>query len=401
VTSRRQRHRSPPVHPSRLVRWTLIFGLLAGCSGSDLRFLDQHPIADSVGFDRTVERTLRATDPAGVAGNHTDRFLNRVRLASVGVHGYDQDDPDSKVFGHISDVAIVEGDRVAVLDQFAKRVEVFGLDGGSLGGFGGPGQGPGELDTPIALLVPDPGEIQVLDAIGRVHRFVENGLGEWIFEERIDLVGFPRDACADPLQGLTVLHVPAVAPGDADVIAKGVLRVHDRQGSHVRSFGVPYRHGQRLVGDRMRRGKVACTGSANVVLALEGSNRVAAWSLIDGSEVWNARLEGVDIPTLHEVALPDGRPGVGQELQDSPHFHLLSTAEPMDQDRVLLQYQRYRWDEALEGPVFEALESWIVGASTGEGGYIGEDLPRVVAIRDSVVVILHVDPFPRIDIATW
>ncbi len=384
--------------------WLSVLAVLAlsGCGGDAPVVLSEHPIPDSIDFDVAGGQIVPVAAPSGELASLAARLTDHRVLVGIGVTGAGADDPpDAAVFGRIVDVAVIGETRVAVLDQMADRVELFDLDGKSLGGFGGSGEGPGEFDVPIALLVPDSTEIQVLDGVGRVHRFTDRGDGEWAFEERRDLVGFPRDACVQPGTRRTILHVPAVAPGDESLVARGVLRLQDPDGSFLRSFGTPYRYDQSLVANRMRRGQVVCTGGGHAVLAFEGSSMVAAWRLSDGAELWNAVIDGVEVPKLREVRLDDGRPAVGQDPRGMPRYHGLATAVPIGEDRVLVQYARFAWEDELAGPTSEALESWIIEASTGEGGYIGDELPRIGAIRGSVVVFVHPEPYPRIEVARW
>src|SRR5690554_2395607 len=377
-------------------------GLLIACGGDAPVILVEHPIADSVDFALGARRIERTSASSGDMVHLASRLADHEVLVSIGVAGEGEvEAPGPEVFGRIVDVAVVGADRVAVLDQMASRVEIFDLDGQSRGGFGGPGEGPGELDLPITLLVPDSTEIQVLDAVGRVHRFTEDADGEWVFEERTDIVGFPQDACVELGGARTVVHIPAVAPSDASLAARGVLRVHDRDGSDLRSFGTPYRHEQFLVANRMRRGQVTCTEGDHVVLALEGANRAAAWGLDDGTELWNGILEGIEILKLREMRLPDGRPGVGQDPRGASRFHTLMAIEPADGDRVLLQYARFAWSDDLGAANSEGVETWILDAATGAGGVVSEAVPQIGAIRGSVVVFVHEDPYPRIEVARW
>ncbi len=393
------------MRPIRPLRWGAVLaglGLLSACAGGELTLLVEHPIADSVDFDLatlSIERVSPSpADLAALAARLTESEV----IASIGAEGgEDAEAAEAEVFGQIVDVAVIGEGRVAVLDQMASRVALFDFDGERAGGFGGPGEGPGELDLPIALLVRDSTEIQVLDAVGRLHRFTEGDDGAWAFEERIELSGFPRAACAEPGRDRTVVHIPAVAPSDADLVAQGVLRLHDADGAHVRSFGTPYRYEQPLVANRMRRGQVVCTPGGQVLLALEGSNRVAAWAMADGEELWNAAIEGVEVPRLREMTLADGRPAVGQDPRGTARYHGLLTAVGMGGGRALLQYTRFHWGDDLEAPRSEAIESWIVEVATGAGGWVGEALPRVGAIQGDVVVLLHEDPWPRLEVARW
>lgn len=376
--------------------------LLTGCRGDERVVLVEHPIADSVDFDLETLQIGRAVPPSSEIATLAARLADHHVLVSVGAEGVGEDEaPAAEIFGRIVDVAVIGEGRVAVLDQMASRVELFDLEGRSIGGFGGSGEGPGELDFPIALLVPDSTEIQVLDGVGRLHRFTEGEEGEWVFAARIDLVGFPHDACVEPGGGRSVLHIPAVAPSDAALAAQGVLRLHDRDGALLRSFGTPYRYDQPLVSSRMRRGQVVCTAAGHTLLALEGTNRVAVWETGEGTELWNGVLDGVDVPRLRETTLADGRPAVGQDPRGLARFHGLLAAVPLGEDRALLQYTRFVWDDDLGTGRAEARESWIIDAATGAGGLVSETLPRVGALGGALVVFVHEDPYPRIEVARW
>lgn len=100
-------------------------------------------VTDTIG-DTVVVRTLSGSVWGGDA--------TLVPELSIGeVEGQDE-----YLFGRIGSIAVDDDRNVYVFDQQAREVRVFGPEGGHLRTFGGPGQGPGELQRPEAMaLLPD------------------------------------------------------------------------------------------------------------------------------------------------------------------------------------------------------------------------------------------------------
>jgi len=74
-------------------------------------------------------------------------------------------DPDYQ-FGQIAAVDVLTDGRVAVLDQQAQRVQVYGADGVYRESFGGPGNGPGELSPQAITLFAGRGDTIVVPDMG-------------------------------------------------------------------------------------------------------------------------------------------------------------------------------------------------------------------------------------------
>ncbi len=75
-------------------------------------------------------------------------------------------------FFQATDLAVLDGDRIAVLDGMTKRVVLYDRDGHFLARYGREGSGPGEFQFPVTILALPEGGVGVFDAMNhRLERF--------------------------------------------------------------------------------------------------------------------------------------------------------------------------------------------------------------------------------------
>jgi hypothetical protein len=117
-----------------------------------------------------------------------------------------------------ADVAVLEGDRIAVLDGDAKRVVVYSHDGTFLAQYGREGSGPGEFQMPFEMAAAPGGGVVVYDVLNaRLERF-SPGL-EPLAPERIGV----RDYFGGHLDfSGTHLVVPTRSSEDPEVPVQGL-----------------------------------------------------------------------------------------------------------------------------------------------------------------------------------
>jgi len=97
------------------------------------------------------------------------------------------EDEGNGFFG-VTDLGVLRGNRIAVLDGDAKRVVVFDETGGFLAQYGREGSGPGEFQYPLELVPRPDGGVSVYDMMNRrLERF----------DERLSPLA------SDPLQGIS------------------------------------------------------------------------------------------------------------------------------------------------------------------------------------------------------
>ncbi len=134
---------------SKLSRAILCFALLviafaAGCGGDPTAELE---FADWI-FD--VPEGTPVKEYAAVSLD--DRAGREIMLIEDLVLGGDATDPNT-AFYQVRGVVASEEGNIFVLDAGNSRVQMFGPDGSYLRTLGGPGQGPGELQTPFGIAI--------------------------------------------------------------------------------------------------------------------------------------------------------------------------------------------------------------------------------------------------------
>lgn len=357
-----------------------------------------HPIEDSLSVD--PEEAIAIGKEATVSANLTLKSFSRSlkqRVESLRIGALEGD--SAYIFGHVADALFRPDGSIAVLDFQSSLVRVYGPDGTYRYMIGGAGEGPGEMDYPIALVAPTQHEMWVVEGARGIHRFQEVQ-GQLVFQDRVAIESFSvRDACASP--GGVILHIPShmADPRETQSRVAEVLFRYDDDGVEQSRFAVPYRYAPRLAAERMKRGFITCTSSGSVILGFENQNRLDAYDLSDGHLLWHATFEGIAILPLREQHRPEGRVSVGTNAKDggATYHYLLAVAGGIDSP-VLVQFARRRREDVLNGIDRYEVESFLVDPSTGEGLYLGEDLPEILVLDKERAAFALRDPFPQVEV---
>lgn len=372
-------------HAQRRALWVGCLFWLGGCGPGSERFVE-HPIADSVAADARTARTIGR-------GDGMSPQLAELRGVLVGAAGAENkisigalDGGTEYIFGFISDVAIGVGGEILVADRQGSEIRVFDSVGSFAYGIGGVGEGPGEIRLPEALLLVRDDELWVADQDQTLHRFRLSD-GQFVFTSRVRLEAYPYDACV--LRGGMIVH--AVRP-----IGREVLHRFGRDGLPQGGFAEPYRYEAWLPRESMSRGQIACDDrSGLVLLAFRLRNGIEAYDADTGELRWHAVPEGVSMSKVLEA---DGGSRVGSGLLDRDETHYLKRVAGGRGAPVLVQYERLAQSSADEAPVVEALETFAIDIASGEGYYLGDELPQVAFFDSETVVFLYEEPFPRIEV---
>lgn len=364
---------------------------LVGCGdGPQSESSVEHPIRDSLSLNPDEAIVIRSEEAPPTSGSLRE-FVGRLdgRTVTARIGAFDGD--PAYVFGDVVDAHFLPDGSLAVLDGQADSVRVFDPEGVHRYSIGGPGEGPGELSFPVSLVRPVEDELWVVDGSQMIHRFAESD-GRLVFEDRVRIDGFPRNACA--ASGWAVLNVPAHAPG---ALQTEILHLFDDTGTRQGSFAAPYRYTQRLVFDRMSRGSVACADE-RVFLGLESLNRLLAYGVPDGQLLWHASFEGIHIPRIRERVRPDGRRAIRTDVPEEGPFHVLLGVVGGDGVPLLVQYGRRTGEDVRDGVDRYVVETFTLDPRTGHGAYLGDDLGQVLAAGEDRLAFLDPDPYPRIEV---
>jgi hypothetical protein len=324
-----------------------------------------------------------------------DRLLRRSGTVNIGLMEGDS----AYIFGEVVDAEFLSDGSLAVLDRQANFVRVFDEAGMFRYSAGGPGEGPGELDFPVALVVPSPGELWVVEGGRGIQRFQEGPDG-LTFLERVGIESYSvRDACA--LGDDVLIHIPShvTLPGQSESRFPEVLFLYDQAGQRLSSFSIPYRYAPRLVSERMNRGSVACIPPDRVLLGFENQNRVDAYHASSGALAWHASFTGVEKNAMKEEVRADGRTAVSWFFDEGPsYFHSLISVAGGSGTPAIVQFARKNKEDVRNRVDRAWVETYLLDPDSGEGILLDSEMPRVLTVSQDRVVFLKVDPFPRITV---
>lgn len=377
----------------------VLFSLLTllGCDDAVGRpGVTRHPILDSLSInpdEAVVVHSEPADGPPEALGVFRDRLAQRKGTVAIGV----MDGDSAYIFGEVVDAEFLSDGSVAILDRQARDLRVFDESGEFRYSVGGPGEGPGEMDFPVALVVPSPGELWVVEGGRGIHRFQEE-VGGLAFLDRLDIESYSvRDACV--LGEQVVVHIPShvTMPDQSESRFAEVLFSYDRAGDRRSAFSVPYRYSAWLVSERMNRGLITCAPPDMVLIGFENQNRMDAYRASNGEIQWHATFEGIQVLSVKEEVRPDGRRSVSSFFDEGPpFFHTLVSVTGGEGAPAIVQFARKEKEDVRNRLDRSVLETYLLDVESGEGLLIGEDLPRILTISQNRVVFLEVDPFPRI-----
>lgn len=367
-------------------------GALAACDEPEHEVY--HPIADSLTADPAeavhVTRDGTASLPDGVRA-FVQRLEGRRVQASIGVL---EGEPEYE-FGMPESAAFLGDGSLAVLDRQAREVSVFDpRDGSHRYVLGGPGEGPGEFQAPMELVVREADELWVVDG-PRAHRFRQGADERFEFRDRLDVDGYTEDGCATA-GGSVVVHAPSLL--DTEEAASTVLQTLDPDGELQTAFGAAYRHDNRLVARQMNQSLMACTDE-EVLLATRNLNRLDAYDPTTGERLWHASFEGIEVPSVREQRTEDGQTAVQLDVEGQPVSHVLLNVRAAPGGPALVQFGRRYLEDMLEGEDGYVVETFVVDPAAGEGAHLGEDLPEVLAMDESRIAFYREDPVPRVEVA--
>ena len=365
--------------------------LFAACEPFEDRRFTVHPIADSL-TTPPDEATVVLSRGGGLSNGESaqliaafrERFERREAVETIG----DMDGAESTTFALLWDAAITEAGEILVLDRIQTNVRVFSLNGEYLHTLGGPGEGPGELRVPEALVLDSGGDLLVVDQAQFIHRFRRRG-ERFEYLDRIRFEGEPRDACwaGNDL----IIHGMRSGP------EKGVLHRVVGGRRPESSFAVPYRYSAGLVYEMLSRGQLACGGAGRrVVIAYRLRNAIEAYDIADGALLWHARIDGLQ-PS--EVRERHERRSVGTGIFDSDAVHFLNRVAGGGGVPVFVQYSYHLREDALNQAGRHTIETWALDPATGDGEYWGDALPSMLAVTDEYAVFSYDAPYPRIEVA--
>ena len=307
------------------------------------------------------------------------------------------DGPVDSVLGELIDAAVLSNGEIAVLDRNYGLVRLFSATLEPMTVLGGFGEGPGEVEDPVAIFEHPKGWITVVDADGvRLERFdFERPEGQI---ERTPLpVYHAYDGCG--IQNRSFVVGTNVAfdfeQRTASLVSPGVVHEIDLSGDLVNSFAIPY--------SNMRDYEVATTyGMAFLECedTQEGGRIWVAYSTLGEVHSMNSSGELQWIASLSDLRYPNQiqtQSAMGMDPEQTDLIELISNISLLSDSVLAVQVSSTRRFSRTERET--SFRTYLLEKETGRflGGLRGSH--QVLGGGQRHAVLYQASPHPQISLA--
>lgn len=353
-----------------------------GCGADEPAVGEQlHPTEANrpVAEELSVELTRADTVADGALGELARSLRSATRVLAMGV----LEGAEGETFGLVEDIVPMPDGDMAVLDSRFNEVRSYTEHGAALDRFGREGGGPNEFRVPESMESMG-GRLAVLDRGAVVKLFQRSG-DSWEYVDQIQLGVAPEDFCAFDDR----LFVQGVRMADATVVHSFAPT-----GKHLASFGPAYKTDDTLVRNQLSDGLIACSDEASVLaMAPKYFPYVYGLTSEDGQVDWRASIAEFN-PLKITSGFREGKPFVFFE-QPSTFNRIVSLVGTGS--HILVQVGRYLRNPG-GAPDLESIQSYLLSADSGDGVYVGENLPIIYAIADRRAYGAVNAPFPQVQV---
>jgi len=327
--------------------------------------------------------------PAELADRFLRAFQGRQATAQIPV----QPGPPRLALARLWGASVVDGGRTVVLHSGLRSVAVYDSTGSIEQVVDGSDGGETSFSSAMGLQTYGNGRAWVVDQQTGLVPLGSTSSGLLSLGEPIPVPGPYRDACI--LGEHLLVHVT----GELGI--EEVLRRYDlpREDGPPGLIAQPYRYSGALASSKVLQGRLACLDPDLVVLAFDNVPWIEAYGATDGALRWHAEIADLNSPRILEAK---GTNGGMVQLRDpkGPSTHYLARVVGVGSGSIVAQYARLdnSFPRRERGQDY-TVQSYLFDAMTGQGAYLGEDVPEILFSNASHIVLLHRGPDAHIELA--
>lgn len=292
-------------------------------------------------------------------------------------------------FVGLGQASVLPGGEFLLMDPRGGRVALYDSTGQHLTSVQSFGEGPGELQLPVAHAVTEGGDLFVLDRLlARLSHFrLASGEMEFVGMRRV----------SQRFVSLCVLNGTLWLGGLIDgrlahrVDEEGAVRVSIGKPPKIEGIERLGEFGEALAYPQLVRPMMHCDDESGlIVLASTSHPRVQAYRG-SGEAVWSTDLPGFT-STQFELTESGGLRHLSHRERGS---HVLFSLVPWAEGQLLIQYQVRREEGDGEQPSAMTMDSRIMDLATGEVVSMSTALPPILGGRGNLLVISGQELFPE------
>ena len=356
-----------------------VLGLIAGCADDSPNRVT-HPTPYNIPDADDLAYMIADVDTMS-ADHNMQRIAHGLRRATLAAVIGASEGERHEMLGSIEDADVDSAGRIFILDSQHKQLFVYNHSGEFIQNIGRPGAGPGEFTRPRELHIDRSNRIIVLD-----------GRRASVFTARDDTYELDATVALDYWSGsLCIRRGLIYSSGNWSEHYASFVHVLTFGGEHIRSLGTTYRYPVEFVRTDLSNGPIACHDASDAVIYMFVRLPVIYGYRDQGDQSWMSMLADFEMGTMIEEPLADGSPSMIYGMLDKEHnwaigIHFV-TAE-----YFAVQTQRL----VPEGP--DSYHTYLINGQTGEGMYVGDQLPRIHAIKSGKVLVSTDVPFPQLHV---
>lgn len=295
------------------------------------------------------------------------RLDSRTRVGAVAT----ADGVGDIAWGRLRDVVVAPSGDLLVLNSDLGDVRRFSAEGEFLGYLMDSDGKRRNFADPVQLVVTRSSGLIVAESRGEL--VTENPLFEYESGRFPEQDGRIEGACA--IDDRIFVKV-------ADSRQQQLIRFRDPNGSGRGAFGeLPYKGTDNwLALIELSPGGVVCSAGERLVLVAFRSLPIVRAYDFDGEVRWTSLLADVQPVPVKELTRPDGRTGVRLAVSEGGDLPVAFELGPQG----VAVFQVAKLDPKQEGERRRPrLLTYLLDVATGEGTFIGDSIPMIVAIGDS------------------
>ena len=357
-----------------------------------------HPTPENLPGDGEADNLIEMSNDVQ-SESELSRYAFRLRAAEKTLTIGTVEGNPHEVLGKVADVAADKHGTIYVLDSRRNQLRLYDAEGAPLSDFGGPGRGPKEFQFPNHLDLTRQNRLAITDRNGLLKIFTIEENTSFSHRGTIQLRSTFKGLCVR--DGLFYVTSVDFATDSEEPKQQKSIRAFSLKGEPVASFHSSYKSGNSLVRSELSGGPLACSNDVETVVTGHAYLPVLSGYDSQGKRKWVSKLAAFKPMEMVEKTDVQGRPTVAYSptpASSGEESDVISALVAVPDGYVIAQIHRRTQQSIRAGNKYAEVHTYLVDATTGEGVYVGDNLPPVYDVTaDRIYAGVNL-PFPQVKV---
>jgi hypothetical protein len=323
-------------------------------------------------------------------GQIRDKLEKRKFLTSIG----NLSGNESEIFSDIFQVEITDSE-ILIFERGNFRISRFDFQGNFISNIEATGRGPNELQQPSKISISND-TLYIMDGfdVKYLDLFRSDPIVETIYSSENAVI---EDMCSLNDKFLFRYYSTEISSATD---SSAILHVVDKKSDEIKtSFGEPYKANSPTWSRMLSEGRVICNEETNTVVNATNILPYIIAHNDQGVIMWIAEAEDFK-PIIHrQHNVPGG--SLNFRWNEEPFTHTSYTQLLNLNEFLILQitaFENFLNDNDRFQNDKIKTDTYLIHSKTGEGEFLGSDLPRILAISENYLITEKDEEFPAIEV---